>query len=171
MRQKTARFSLACILAAALVLSACSSSASDPTTADSAGDASVESTTAVSNAEESVVAEDSAAVESTVAESPVTTIGPLTKYTLASLVNGDRACYVELTFPGGGATLLGDFELCPGGTKDASALIGKEVKYVTEKSNVQAASCEGSDSCTDTEEVDLVVSVTDAALSQPVVVQ
>lgn len=168
MRQKTARFSLACI-AAALVLSACSSSASDTTTADSAAAASVVSTTAVSNAE--VPAEDSAAVESTIAESPVTTIGPLTKYTLASLVNGDRACYVELTFPGGGATLLGDFELCPGGTKDASALIGKEVKYVTEKSNVQAASCEGSDSCTDTEEVDLVISVTDAAVSQTVAVQ
>ncbi len=171
MHVKTALLPLACLFSAALALSACSSTSTDTTAADSVSEATVESTVAASG-DVTVPLDSLAEAESTgPAEAPVTTIASITKYTLASLVAGDRACYIELTFPGGGATLPGDFELCPGGPKDASALIGKVVKYTTEKSNIQAASCEGNDSCTESDEVDLVVSLTDAASVQTLVVQ
>jgi hypothetical protein len=171
MHVKTALLPLACLFSAALALSACSSSSTDTTAADSVSEVTVESTIAAS-ASESTTVDSLAQADSTgPAQAPVTTIGPMTKYTLVSLVAGDRACYVELTFPGGGATLPGDFELCPGGPKDASAFIGKVVTYTTEKSNIQAASCEGNDSCTESEEVDLVISLADAASVQTLVVQ
>lgn len=59
-------------------------------------------------------------------------------------------------------SLEGDFDLCAGGAKDATALVGKQVTYTTRKANVQAASCEGNPECTDSDEVDLVITITEA---------
>ena len=79
--------------------------------------------------------------------------------TLKSLENGDRACYVGLETAAGEQAIEGDFELCPGGSKDASALIGKQVTYTTEKAKVLAASCQGDVDCGKSDEVDLIVTL------------
>jgi hypothetical protein len=62
----------------------------------------------------------------------------------------------------GEQSLEGDFELCAGGGSDATALIGKPVTYTTRRANLPAASCQGKADCTDSDEVDLVVSITAA---------
>lgn len=79
--------------------------------------------------------------------------------TLKDLQNGDRACYVILDTAAGELSLEGDFDLCAG---DATALIGQDVTWTTTKANVQAASCQGDPSCTDSDEVDLVDSIAPA---------
>ena len=61
--------------------------------------------------------------------------------TLKDLQNGDRACYVVVETGAGEESLEGDFDLCAGGSNDATALIGKRVTYTTQKANVLAASC------------------------------
>lgn len=83
--------------------------------------------------------------------------------TLKELQNGDRACYVVITTAKGEEqSIEGDFDLCPGNSKDASAMIGKRVTYKTKKANVLAASCQGDVDCGKSDEVDLVVEVTAA---------
>ena len=82
--------------------------------------------------------------------------------TLKELQNGDRACYVVVDVDGADQSIEGDFELCPGASKDASALIGQRVTWTTEKAKVQAASCEGNPDCADSDEVDLIVTITAA---------
>lgn len=79
--------------------------------------------------------------------------------TLKALENGDRACYVVLETDAGEQSIEGSFELCAGGSSDATGLIGKRVLYKTERANVQAASCEGNPDCQDSDLVDLVISV------------
>jgi hypothetical protein len=56
----------------------------------------------------------------------------------------------------------GDFDLCEGGSHDASALIGKQVTYTTKRGKVLAASCEGNVDCGKSDDVDLVVTITAA---------
>jgi len=82
--------------------------------------------------------------------------------TLTKLENGDRACYVQVTVGAEEKSMEGDFELCPGGTADASALIGKAIAVTTKKQNVLAASCQGDVDCGKSDEVDLVVTITAA---------
>lgn len=82
--------------------------------------------------------------------------------TLTSLEHGDRACYVSLELDGAVQSIEGDFELCGGGSKDATALIGQRVTITRERANVLAASCEGDVDCGKSDEVDLVVSITAA---------
>jgi len=83
--------------------------------------------------------------------------------TLKELQNGDRACYVVFTDASGAEqSIEGDFELCPGAGRDASALIGKQVTYTTEKANVLAASCEGDVDCGKSDEVDVITTITAA---------
>jgi hypothetical protein len=81
---------------------------------------------------------------------------------LKDLQNGDRACYVILEVDGQEQSIEGDFDLCAGGPKDATALVGKRVTYTTERANVQAASCQGDPDCSDSDAVDLVVTITAA---------
>lgn len=82
--------------------------------------------------------------------------------TLKALENGDRACYVVVESAAGEQSIEGSFELCAGGPQDASALIGQRVTYTTERANVQAAACEGDPDCGQSDEVDLVISITAA---------
>ncbi len=77
---------------------------------------------------------------------------------LSALQNGDRACYVVLN---GGTpqeqTLPGSFDLCEGGTKDATKMIGAQINYRTERAAIAAESCQGAPDCAATDQVDLVV--------------
>jgi hypothetical protein len=82
--------------------------------------------------------------------------------TLKELQNGDRACYVIVTFGAEERSIEGDFELCKGGPRDATALIGKRVTYKTKKAKVLAASCEGNVDCGKSDDVDLVDTITAA---------
>ena len=82
---------------------------------------------------------------------------------LGKLEPGDRACYVTVTPPDGKpVTLPGDFDLCPGGTTDATPLIGTVVRYATRHDKIQAASCQGNPDCTDSDSVDLVITIVPA---------
>lgn len=85
---------------------------------------------------------------------------------LSELQNGDRACYVVLD---GGTpqeqTLPGSFDLCEGGAKDATKMIGTRINYRTERAAIAAESCQGAPDCAATDEVDLVVDL--AAVDAP----
>jgi hypothetical protein len=82
--------------------------------------------------------------------------------TLRALDVGDRACYVVVAADGGTQSLEGDFDLCPGGAQEASALIGQRVLLTQRKERVQAASCQGDPECDRFDEVDLVVAISPA---------
>lgn len=70
-------------------------------------------------------------------------------WTVVSLTGGDIACYVELSKAEGATeSFPSDFALCPGGDKDASALIGKAVDVTFEKIRVQSPECQGDPECT-----------------------
>ena len=91
---------------------------------------------------------------------PATPTAPAETLTLKELQNGDAACYVLVTSASGQElNYHGDFELCPGAGRDASALIGQAVKLTLGKQKVMAGSCEGNPECTETEEVDFVSAV------------
>ncbi len=80
--------------------------------------------------------------------------------TLVRLESGDAACYVVVRNAAGAEeSLPGDFELCPGGGKDASKHVGKEVELETRKEKMQAPSCQGNPECADSVGVDLVVDI------------
>jgi hypothetical protein len=90
---------------------------------------------------------------------PLPTTAPATG-TLEELQNGDRACYVVIaTDTGERQSLEGDFELCPGGGRDASSLIGQKVTWTTTRSNVTAAECEGNQDCGKSDEVELITDI------------
>ena len=82
--------------------------------------------------------------------------------TLVKLERGDVACYVTIQTQAGRQTRMGDFDLCPEGTYDATPLIGQHVKFATRKDKVMAASCQGNPDCPDSESVDLVVAIVPA---------
>ena len=88
---------------------------------------------------------------------------------LIDLQNGDSACYVVVQAGKSERTLAGDFDLCPGGPKDASQLIGKMVTYATRPGTVQAASCAGDPACKKTDTIDLVIRL--APADSPVKIQ
>ncbi len=74
--------------------------------------------------------------------------------TVITLQNADTACNVELQFENAGPEIwLADFAICQ------QQLQGKRVRFKTKKSKVIAASCQGDPACTESEEVDLIVSV------------
>jgi uncharacterized protein len=54
-------------------------------------------------------------------------------FKLVRVEDGDIACYVVLQTSKGEQSLMGDFELCRGGRRDASRLIGRRVIYTTKK--------------------------------------
>ena len=91
-----------------------------------------------------------------ISTTPTTNTAAAPTGTLKELQNGDRACYVVVDTAAGEQSIEGDFELCPGGAQDASALIGQRVTWTTEKANVLAASCEGDVDCGKSDEVDLI---------------
>ena len=83
--------------------------------------------------------------------------------TLVEVSQGDAACYVTVKDAAGAdQTYPGTFDLCPGGGMDAGTLVGKQVLLGFGKASLIAASCEGDPECTDTEEVDAVMSITAA---------
>ena len=82
---------------------------------------------------------------------------------LIALQSGDAACYIELETSGNSVSLPGSFELCVGGSADATALVGATVEYTTERGKILAPTCQGSPDCPDSEEVDLVTTLTAAA--------
>jgi hypothetical protein len=93
---------------------------------------------------------------------PKTPAASTSAVTLVHLENGDAACYVLVKQADGTErSLQGSFELCEGGEHDASALIGKQVTYTTEKENVLAAECQGDMDCGKSDEVELVVTLTE----------
>ena len=108
---------------------------------------------------------EAAATETTAPETTGTVVGATTSGTgkLIALQPGDAACYVELETSGDPVSLPGSFELCAGGSADATALIGATVEYTTERGKILAPSCQGSPDCPDAEEVDLVTTITAAA--------
>jgi hypothetical protein len=59
-------------------------------------------------------------------------------------------------------SIHGSFELCAGGSMDATALVGKPVTLDLGKEEVLAGSCEGNPECSDRETVDFVKKVTAA---------
>lgn len=70
------------------------------------------------------------------------------------LENADTACNVEMQFEKGAReTWPADFEICQKPIK------GKRIRFQTKKSKVQAAACQGDPSCTQSDEVELIVSV------------
>jgi len=85
--------------------------------------------------------------------------GKLKVVTLKALENGDRACYVIVETTEGEQSLAGDFSLCEGGDRDATALLGQEVVYTTAPGKVAAVSCQGDPECTDSDDLDLVMTI------------
>lgn len=79
---------------------------------------------------------------------------------LVGLTAGDVACYAELSEGGSNRSVMADFAVCPGGDHDASALIGKPVAVTTRPEKVMADSCQGNPDCTDSQTVDLIVTIT-----------
>jgi hypothetical protein len=79
---------------------------------------------------------------------------------LVSVTSGDSACYVVINIAGQEKTMPGDFNLCPGGERDATTLAGKQVKFETKKGQVASASCQGDPTCKQMDTVDIVETVT-----------
>lgn len=160
----TSRFRVPAVLlgalcALSLVASSCSSS-------DDASDTTVVATVAETAAATEAPADTTAAPADTTAAASSVAAGGGGTGVLVSLENGDRACYVGLSTTDDHATadqqLPGSFELCEGGTLDATGMIGQQVTYRTERAPIAAASCEGAPDCAESEEVDLVVQITAA---------
>jgi hypothetical protein len=80
--------------------------------------------------------------------------------TLISVQSGDAACYLNVKDASGAEqSLAADFELCPGGTSDASWYAGQKVTLERRPARIMADSCQGDPECTETKTVDLVVAV------------
>ena len=80
--------------------------------------------------------------------------------TLISVESGDAACYLEVEDAAGTEeTLAAAFELCPGGERDASGLVGRKVVLERRPGEILADSCEGNPECKESKTVDLVVEV------------
>ena len=90
------------------------------------------------------------------------------EWTLVSITNADTSCGIELLGADGQTTHFdGSYDFCPGGPKDAAALVGKKVTITTERGNVMAAECEGNPDCGASEEVDIVSSITEVPTAAP----
>ena len=77
-----------------------------------------------------------------------------------SVEAGDAACYVVVKDSTGAEyTHPGDFELCPGGTHDASNLVGFPVALSFTQGNILAAECEGDVDCGKSDTVKLVSAI------------
>lgn len=74
---------------------------------------------------------------------------------------GDVACYLTLTTDDGPQELMATFDVCPEPDTE-HPLVGQTVTVTFERGSVMAASCEGNPDCPDSEEVDLVNSITAA---------
>jgi hypothetical protein len=79
---------------------------------------------------------------------------------MVSVTSGDASCVVVLNVGGKEQTMPGDYNLCPGGERDASKLAGKQVSYTTQPGNVAAASCQGDPDCKATDHVNIVQTIT-----------
>lgn len=86
---------------------------------------------------------------------------------LKDLVHGDAACYVVVEAATGERHLPGDFELCKGGPHDASKLVGKQVRWTSEKSRVIAGSCQGDPECTEHDTVEVIKTLAESTPSPP----
>lgn len=86
---------------------------------------------------------------------PAAPQGPDTSIaTVVSLENADTACNVEMDFEGGGREIWpADFEICQ------KLKPGQRFRFKTRKEKVMAASCQGDPQCTQSDEVELIVSV------------
>ena len=81
-------------------------------------------------------------------------------YTLRELQSGDAACYLQVTNSSGvEESLPGTFELCPGGSADATPYVGRRVTFERRPDRIMADSCQGNPACTETKPVELVVTV------------
>jgi hypothetical protein len=116
-------------------------------------------------------AEDGTTTSSTqpVAETTTTSSAPAApSFMLRSIDQGDHACYLTVQPAAGDEEVLpGGFELCPGGTSDASHHVGSGVTLERRPERTMADSCAGDPNCTDTKTVDLVVAVKPVAGSPP----
>ena len=80
--------------------------------------------------------------------------------TLTAVTSGDLGCYLSLKPEVGEASdQIGTFELCPGGSLDATPLVGKRVQVTTQRMNMATSSCGGDPACKMTEPTDVAVSV------------
>ena len=82
---------------------------------------------------------------------------------LERLQPGDISCYLIVRSPEG-VEVWHDahFDVCPGGPKDATPLIGQPVVFEMGQFRVLAPSCEGNPDCAESEMADLIVGVTRA---------
>lgn len=88
-------------------------------------------------------------------------VGTAATYTLKEVSQGDVACYVVVTDQAGAETTHpGSFDLCPGGAADASNYIGFPVTLTFMKGNLLAPECEGNPDCPETEEAEIVETIT-----------
>ena len=83
---------------------------------------------------------------------------------LLRITKGDladvAACYLEVKDASGVTeSVPADFELCPGGSGDASRHIGRKVTLERRPTKIMADSCQGNPQCTETKTVDLVIAV------------
>ena len=80
--------------------------------------------------------------------------------TLTCVTTGDLGCYLSIKPEvGEPSDQIGTFELCPGGSLDVSALIGKRVQVTTQRMEIATSSCGGDPACKMTEPADVAVSV------------
>jgi hypothetical protein len=87
-------------------------------------------------------------------------------FTLVSVQAGDAACYLSVKDSNGAEqSLPADFDLCPGGTSDATAQVGRKVTLERRPGQVMADSCSGDPNCTATKTVDLVIAIKPASTS------
>ena len=87
--------------------------------------------------------------------------GPV--YATRSPENVDRACYVALRLETHRGPRWKRLRPVPEGASDASALIGQQVTFTTERASVLAASCEGDMDCGKSDQVELVKTISAAA--------
>jgi len=83
--------------------------------------------------------------------------------TLLALEKRDHVCWVRVLVATGDGSFEGDIELCPGGIKDASGLIGRSVTTTTARVSARGVACEGNVDCEDAEWIDVIVTITSGA--------
>lgn len=110
----------------------------------------------------------SAATDSTITTTTTTAAPPKAAevFTLLAVQSGDAACYLTVKdSTGTDESLPADFDLCPGGTSDATPYVGSQVKLERRPDRVMADSCAGDPNCTATKTVDLVIAIKPSSTS------
>ena len=80
---------------------------------------------------------------------------------LVALQAGDQSCNVVVRELSGEEVVhAGVFEVCAGGERDATALIGQQVRITLETVEMAADSCEGDPECPDHQDVAAVTAIT-----------